>query len=90
MKQLKKYYVSMTDTFLSGWGYSKDRINKLIFKCDTLEEALIVEENAKNRTDQKYVNLCSRKPYYNNDRYYVQIKTKEVYPCWYKKGFFHQ
>ena len=81
------YYVTMTDTFMSGWGHSKGKINKLIFECKDYEEACTVEQNAHDRTDQIYINLCVRasKPYYNKDRYYPQYKTIEDYPTWYKK-----
>ena len=82
------FYVTMTDKILSGWGIAEGKINKLIFECETLEEARIVAENAKNRGDQKYININSKKPYYNNNKYYTQTKTKEVYPNWYKQGYF--
>lgn len=81
-------YVTMTDKFMSGWGKAEGKINKLIFECETLEEAEIVAENARNRSDQKYVNICSTKPYYNKDRYFAQVKTKKDYPTWYKRGSF--
>jgi len=82
------YYVTMTDKFMSGWGCARGKINKLVFECETLEEAEIVADNARNRTDQKYINICSRKPYYPSSRYYVQVKTKKDYPSWYKRGHF--
>ena len=25
---MKKYYVTMNDTFMSGWGYAEGKINK--------------------------------------------------------------
>lgn len=81
-------YVTMTDKFMSGWGMAKDKINKLIFECETLEEANIVAENARSRSDMKNINICSKKPYYSPKKYFVQIKTKEEYPLWYKKGYF--
>jgi hypothetical protein len=84
----QKFYVTMTDSFMSGWGIAKGKKNKLIFECDSLEEARTVEENARNRGDQKYINICSKFPYYNSDRYYVQVKNKEEYPSWYEKGYF--
>ena len=83
-----KWYVSMTDSFMSGWGKADRQTNKLIFGCNTLEEAEIVEQNANNRTDQKYVSLCMNAPTYNKSRYYVQFKTKHDYPTWYKAGSF--
>jgi len=84
----KKFYVSMTDKFLSGWGMAEGKTNKLIFICDTLEEAYIVEDNALQRSDMKYVNVCFTKPYYNSKTNYVQYKTKEIYPSWYEKDYF--
>ena len=90
------YYVTMTDRFMSGWGPAKNLTNKLIFLCDSYEQAEIVSNNARNRSDQKNVNICSCSPrYYRKSKtdyvlgsYYVQVKTKEEYPNWYTPGFF--
>jgi hypothetical protein len=87
----------MTDSVMSGWGMAKDKINKLVFICDNLTEAQVVAANARNRGDQKYINICTNKPKYfiptkgidyNYMHYYVQIKTKDTYPTWYKPGAF--
>ena len=90
MNEAKKIYVTMSDMFMSGWGCAKDKINKLIFVCDTIEEAEIVKDNAENRTDQKHINIRRTKPYYSSERYYVQIKTKGDYNSWYVKNFFQK
>lgn len=82
------YYVTMTDTFMSGWGCARGKKNKLIFECETMAEANIVAENARNRSDQKYINICTKRPYYNSKTCFTQVKTKEDYPSWYKEGFF--
>jgi len=82
------YYVTMTDKFMSGWGHSREKNNKLVFECKNMTEAMIVEDNANSRTDQKHVNIRSSKPYYNQARNYVQFKTKADYPSWYKPGYF--
>ena len=55
-----EYFVTMTDKALSGWGCAKDRINKLVFECKDYKEAVTVQENAENRTDMKYINICSK------------------------------
>lgn len=81
-------YVTMSDKFLSGWGLAKGKINRLVFECETKEEAKIVYDNANYRTDQKNINICYKKPYYNQDRYYVQIKDKKECPSWYIKDYF--
>ena len=83
-----KYYVTMTDTFMSGWGHAKGLTNKLVFECANYDQALIVANNAESRTDQKYVNICSNKPYYSKSRHYTQYKTISDYPNWYKPGYF--
>ena len=81
---MKKVYVSMTDTFLSDWGVSDGKINKLIFECNNYEEAAIVLNNAKNRKEMKDIKVHDKMPKYKENKYYVQIKNKNVYPNWYK------
>lgn len=87
---MSKIYVTMTDKFMSGWGMAKGKINKLIFECDNYQEAIIVANNAESRGDQKYINICSKKPHYNSEKYFAQYKTKEDYPAWYKEGYFQR
>ena len=87
-KAPKPYYVTMTDKSMSGWGPATDKINKLIFVCKDYREAEIVEQNAHNRSEMKYINICNNYPYYNKDRYYVQIKDRSIYPSWYEVGHF--
>ena len=79
-----KMYVSMTDTFLSDWGLSKGKINKLIFECDNYEEVMIVLNKAKNRKEMKYIKVHDKMPKYKENKYFVQIKNKNDYPNWYK------
>ena len=88
MNYTEKWYVTTTDTFMSGWGRAKGKKNKLVFICNGLEEAKIVADNASYRTDQKYINIRSTKPYYNANFYYVQFKDIEEYPSWYVKDYF--
>ena len=78
----------MNDTCLSGWGHAEGKINKLIFVCDSYQEAEIVADNARYRGDMKYININPTKPQYNRTRYLVQEKTKADYPNWYQKNYF--
>lgn len=77
------YYVTMTDSFLSGWGHARGRIAKYVYLCETWEEAEHVKRYAESRNDQKNVNICLNKPYYNSNTHYVQFKTREDCPTWY-------
>ena len=78
------FYVTMTDRFLGGWGMARDKINKLILPCETLKEAEIVAQNAADRSEMKYINICETKPYYNPRRYCVSWHDKTDYGTWYK------
>ena len=80
-----KWYVTTTDTFFTKLFTHKlrGRTNKLIFVCDSLEQAEIVAKNARARSDQRYVNIRSTFPYYNKARVYAQVKTINDYPDWY-------
>ena len=82
------YYVTMTDSYLSGWGMAQNKINKLVFECSSYQEAQTVAQNAENRSDMKRVNICTKKPSYSSTRYYVQFKDINEYPAWYQEGYF--
>lgn len=83
-----RYWVTMTDRFMSGWGLASNKTNKLIFECADYSEACIVEANAKARSEMKYVNICTTKPRYNGSSVLAQTKTKDEYPSWYESGYF--
>ena len=86
---MSKYYVTMNDTFFSGWGKAEGKINKLVIECDTMDEMEIVLENALARSEMKRVNYYLGKlPYFNKHRFLVQVKDKNEYPAWFKKGSF--
>jgi hypothetical protein len=83
------YYVTMTDKFMSGWGKAKNRINKLIFECESYEEAEIVASNAESRSEMKNVNIRTTKPYYNKS-YLARFKSKSDAPNWFKSNYFRE
>lgn len=85
---MSKWYVTMTDKFMSGWGRAEGKICKYVYTCDSLAEARIVANNAESRTDQKHVNIRTTKPYYNSRNYLVMEKDKENCPSWYEKDYF--
>ena len=66
---MKKYYVTMTDKFMSGWGKAQGKKNKLIIECENYEQASIIERNAKRRNEMKFVNICSSRPRYGSNVY---------------------
>lgn len=77
------YYVTCTDRFMSGWGPAKRKDNRLIFPCEDMSEAMRVVRYAQNRGDQKRIYICGSKPKVRS-HHYTQVKTKDVYPNWYK------
>ena len=73
------YWVTMTDKFMSGWGLAENKINKLVIECENYAMAQIVENNAENRSEMKYINIVTKKPYYNKDRYVVNYHDKSPF-----------
>lgn len=67
-----KYWVTMNDKGMSGWGMATNKVNKLIIACDSYKDAQLIQDNAERRPEMKYINICCNKP---------QIK-KHVYPSW--------
>ena len=82
------FYVTMTDTFLSGWGMAEGKKAKYVFVCENWQEAEIVKENAQRRGDQKYINIRVTKPVYSSITHFVQYETKDTSPCWYIPRYF--
>jgi len=80
------FYVVMTDRFMSDWGRSEDKINKLVIECKDLDEAKIVSQNAKNRKEMSRINICKNKPTYGASTHYVSYKSITDYPNWRIKG----
>ena len=84
MAENKKYYVTMTDKFLSGWGMAQGKINKLVLTCDSYDEAITVFGYAEKRKDMRHINITSKKPCYNKKYYFVSWHDKSDYSTWYK------
>lgn len=70
------YYVSATDKHMSGWGRAQNRINRLVFVCDTLAQAERVLDKCKER---KYLYLAGP-----TDRAPRCYKTKNVIAGYYE------
>jgi len=77
------YYVSMTDSFMSGWGKARGKKAKFIYKCNDFDTARIVAQNARDRTDQKYVSISESMPRFSEEDYHIEWKTIEDSPLWY-------
>lgn len=67
----EKYYVVMTDKFLSGWGGAEGKISKFIIVCDTYKQAREMSERCENWEEMRYVNIHEKKPYYSPNKYHV-------------------
>jgi len=82
----KKWYVTMTDKFMSGWGHARGKTNKFVIGCNTYTQAQTIKRNAKRRSEMIYINITSSKPYYNPNRFLVSYKDfKQLGKIWKKK-----
>lgn len=81
------YYVSMVDSFMSGWGMAKDKKNVLIFVCLTPQEAKAIIAYAKTRPEMKSIKYHGKdKPKFSSLTNFVELKNRKIYPTWYEKG----
>lgn len=67
-----KYFVTMTDKTLSGWGNATGKIHKQIVECQTLRQAKLFVKGIiriKDANGFRYINIVDKKPYYNASRY---------------------
>lgn len=81
----KKYYVTMTDKFMSGWGMAYNKTNKLVIECNSMDDAIIIERNARKRSEMKYVNIVYKKPCYNSKKVMTSHKQfSEMGEIWKK------
>ena len=80
---MAKYWVTMTDKFMSGWGGAQGRVSKFVVACDSYVEADRVKCAAERRPEMKYVNVRVTKPHYDAARY---VTTERAYadlgPVW--------
>jgi len=49
---------------MSNWRNAKNKKNKFIVECETLQQAETIERNAQKRNEMKYINICSKRPRY--------------------------
>lgn len=68
------YFVTMTDKFMSGWGKAEGRIAKFVVECETYEQAETIQNNAQKRGEMKYINITTKKPYFNPRKYITTTK----------------
>ena len=69
------YYVTCTDTFMTGWGTCQNRISKFVIVCDNYNDAYIAQQRMSEQPCFKYVRICANKPHYPESRYHTSFKT---------------
>jgi hypothetical protein len=79
---MRKFYVTMTDKYLSGWGMSESKTNKLIIECETIEQAEQVERVARYRDEMRYVNIRISKPRYGANVLETWKTWNDLGPIW--------
>ena len=74
------YFVTMTDTMLSGWGMAENKIAKRVILCQSWREAQIIVSglnNCKNRNGMRYINIAYKFPKYSEKHYTVSVDEFE-------------
>lgn len=71
----KKIYVTMTDTFLSGWGGASGRISKFVIICDNRVQAEKAAEKFRGYREMKYVSIRYSRPNYPVNKYRTDFRN---------------
>lgn len=72
----------MTDKFMSGWGVAEGKKNKLIIQCDTWQQAEQIERAARDRSEMRYINICTKKPRYGSNVVESWKTWDDLGPIW--------
>lgn len=83
------YFVTMTDTMLSGWGMAENKIAKRVVLCKTFREAQIIVSglnHCKNRNGMRYINIAYKFPKYSEKHYTVSVDDFEDCTLYIKKS----
>jgi len=81
------FYVLANDEFMSGWGPAEGKTNTIILPADSYEEAEIIADNAKARSEMKRVRIVSNKPKLQGHVIYSLMNRREA-ARWYTRGGF--
>ena len=85
MAKKLRWFVTMTDKFMSGWGHAQGRKAKLAIGPMKYEEAQRIHDAALRRSEMKYVNIREAKGnpknWYRGDQVSVR-KLSEVGGSW--------
>lgn len=76
-------YVCANDTFMSGWGPSKGKINTVICPVSSRTELDCVYDALESRDEMIYVRICYRKPRLNHRYNTYSLFSKDRAPSWY-------
>jgi len=66
-------YVLSNDTFMSGWGSCKGKINVCVVPCENGFQAEKVMEYIKTRSEQKRARIVINKPKNQSNRIYSLV-----------------
>ena len=83
------YFVTMTDTMLSGWGRAENKTAKRVVLCKTFRDAQIIVSglnNCKNRNGMRYINITNQFPKYSEKRYTISVNEFEDCTLYIKKS----
>jgi hypothetical protein len=83
----QKCWVSMKDTFFSGWGEAEGKKAVFIYECESKAEAKIVKQNAINHGSATELVILNEKPTYpeltHKSTFYVKTESNKK---WYTEG----
>jgi hypothetical protein len=80
-------YVLANDSFMSGWGMAEGLTNTVVLACESYEEAEVVADNARARSDMRRVRIVGEKPRLRRGVLY-SFMSRDDADRWYRPGSF--
>lgn len=79
----KKAYgwITVTDKFLSGWGMAKDKVNKMVIECESIQQFRALKAYIKTRDEMTHLYFCQAFPkhLFKRDDVLVSYKIAEYH-----------
>ena len=79
-------FVSMNDSFMSGWGNATGKTNTYSVECDTTAQMEQIAAHARTRPEMKYIRVSQRAPRNSTTRIVTFKHYLDLGGCWIEDG----
>ena len=82
LMQQSKYFVIMKDKALSGWGGAENKINRFVVGCNSYNDALLIQGNAKLRDEMSCIRISDKLPLHGSNVVFSYSHFSQLGSIW--------